>query len=137
MAQSTDEYSQVPGYRKGMEKPLTTGSIPLFKLPKCRLTEGIEFLCNEIDCTLTAPLDQLMLSLIVWELTRVKPDIKITEFHATSYLDLYLRLRGANERIKKSGKEDKGYIQKLTAAPVLEDFILQHAVAAGFNPQWL
>ena len=66
MTQAETDYSQIPGYRKGMEKPLTTASIPLYKLPKCRLTEMIEFVCEALDCTLTASLDQLRLALIVW-----------------------------------------------------------------------
>ena len=102
-----DEHSKVPGYRPGMEKPLTTSAIPIYKLPKCRLTECIEFLCDAIDCTLTADLDQLLLSIIVWQLTGVKPDLQITEFHARSYLDLYLRLRRAHERMKCTGQFEK------------------------------
>jgi len=35
---------QDPGFRKGMEKNVTTAGIPLKKLPMVRLGESIEFL---------------------------------------------------------------------------------------------
>ena len=122
-----------------MEKQLTTSGIPMYKFPKCRLTECIEFVCPAIDCTLTADLDPSLLSIIVWQLTGVKPDLHITEFHADSYLDLYLRLRSAHERMKCTGKFEKEYPEKLAQAQgnVLDYVIMQLAVASGFHPEWL
>ena len=103
MQPGQQDHSNVPGFRAGMEKPVTTSAIPLYKLPKCRLTEAIEFVCPDIEVTLVASLDQQQLALIIWVLTRIKADLNITEYHAKSYLDLYMRLRSANERIKAAG----------------------------------
>ena len=36
-------YARVPGFRNGMEKKITTAGIPIYKLPKVRLGESIEF----------------------------------------------------------------------------------------------
>ncbi len=38
------------------------------------------------------------------------------------------------ERAKAAGKVGKEYAPKLAAAPVLSEFIMEHAVAQGFNP---
>ena len=134
-----DDYSKVPGYHTGMEKMLTTSGIPLYKLPKSRLTECIEFICSTIDCTLTADLDQRLLSIIVFQLTGVKPELHISELHANTYLDLYLRLRSAHERMKTYGKFDKEYPEKLVQADrnVLDYVVMRTAVASGFHPDWL
>ena len=37
-------YARVPGFRNGMEKQITTAGFPIYKLPKVRLGESIEFL---------------------------------------------------------------------------------------------
>ena len=134
---ATPDYASIPGYRPGMEMNLTTSSIPLFKLPKVRLTECLEFLVPELDPLLTATLNPKLLSMIVWEATNVKPNMKITDFRVSTYLDLYKRLRGAMERVKKQDKFDQSYPQKFQEAPSLEEFVMEHAVAKGFNPAWL
>ena len=42
-------YARVPGFRNGMEKKVTTAGIPIYKLPKVRLGESIEFLEETLD----------------------------------------------------------------------------------------
>ena len=101
-----------------MEMNLMTSSIPLFKLPKVRLTECLEFVVPELDVMLTATLNPKLLSMIVWEATNVKPNVKITDFRVSTYLDLYKRLRGAMERVKEQDKFDQSYPQKLKARRV-------------------
>ena len=49
--QEATDFSSVPGYRKGMETPVTTGSIPIWKLPRVRLTECLEFVEPKLDAT--------------------------------------------------------------------------------------
>ena len=105
--------AKVPGYRPGMERPLTTSGIPLYELPKRRLAECVEFICSVMDWFLSVDLDKGLLSVIVWQLTGVKPDLRICKFHAKSYLDLYLQLRIAHERMKCTGQFDKEYLEKL------------------------
>ena len=134
---ATPDYASIPGYRPGMEMNLTTSSIPLFKLPKVRLTECLEFVVPELDVMLTATLNPKLLRMIVWEATNVKPNMNIRDFRVSAYLDLYKRLRGAMERVKKQDKFDQSYPQKFQEAPSLEEFVMEHAVANGFNPAWL
>ena len=66
--QTPEDGGQVPGFRKGMETKVTTAGIPICKLPKVRLLEGIEFLEETLDSTLTAAAscDQVMLPIIIW-----------------------------------------------------------------------
>ena len=52
--QGGTDFSSIPGYRKGMETAVTTGSIAIWKLPKVRLTECLEFVEPKLDATLTA-----------------------------------------------------------------------------------
>ena len=139
IAPPADEYSKIPGYHPGMEKTLTTSGIPLYELPKSRLAECVEFICSVMDWFLSVDLDKGLLSVIVWQLTGVKPDLQICKFHAKSYLDLYLQLRIAHERMKCTGQFDKEYPEKLFLADrnVLGYVIMRTAVASGFDPDWL
>ncbi len=61
-----DDHSQTPGFRPGMDKPVTTASVPIFKLPKIRLTEAVEFVESKLDVTMTAPLDSSLLAVTAW-----------------------------------------------------------------------
>ena len=47
-------YANIQGFRRGMEKIITTSGIPICKLPKHRLGEALEFLEEVLDSTLTA-----------------------------------------------------------------------------------
>ena len=90
----------VPGFRKGMEQPVTTASIPFSKMPKCRLTEAIEFVDPKLDVTLTASFEPSVLCMISWEQTNIKPVMKINDLRCGSYLEVYQRLRCASKRLK-------------------------------------
>ena len=76
-------YSSVPGWRPGMETKVTTAGWPLSKLPKVRLTESIEFVEPELDVTLLAGRTTQCLSIILWELTRVRPETRIQELRCS------------------------------------------------------
>ena len=100
------DYESILGYRPGMEMNLTTSSIPLFKMPTN--PECIEFIMPELDVMLTATLNQKLLSIIVWEATKVRPNMKITDFRVSTYLDLYKQLSCAMERgVKNQAKFDQ------------------------------
>ena len=60
------DHSNITGFRPGMEKPVTTASVPIQKLPKMRLTEAVEFVESKLDVTLTAPLDSSVLAVTAW-----------------------------------------------------------------------
>ena len=121
-----------------MEKPVTTASVPIQKLPMCRLTEAVEFVEPKLDVTLTATLDLAVLSVIMWDLTRLKPDMKISELRCTTYLELWLRMRCAAERYKNLHESEvKAYIEGALCAEDLREYVLDHAIQQGFDPAWL
>ena len=64
-------YANIQGFRRGMEKIITSAGIMLCKLPKIRLGEALEFLEEVLDSTLTASptCDQDLLGMCVWLLT--------------------------------------------------------------------
>ena len=58
-------------------------------------------------------------------------------FFLSTYIDLYKRLGSAMERVKKQHKFDQSYTQKFQEARSLDEFVMEHAIASGFNPSWL
>ena len=102
-------YEKIEGYRPGMEAKVTTGGIAMKKLPKVRLGEAIEFIKPELDVTVLGELSQELLAMVLWELTHIKPSMKITEFRAASYVDLYSRFKTTHERLRSGGKIDANY----------------------------
>ena len=135
--QGGTDFSSIPGYRKGMETPVTTGSIPIWKLPKMRVTECLEFVEPKLDATLTACQPNQILMMILWTLTRTKVQMKVQELRCQNYLELYQRFRTAAERRKQVAELPyKEYVEWLTK-DVDETAIMKHAVEQGFDPDWL
>ena len=106
-------YEKIAGFRPGMEAKVTTGGVAIRKLPKIRLGEAIEFVKPTIDVTVVGELSQELLAIVMWELTHIKPCMKVQEFRASSYVDLYSRLRATHDRMLSSGKIDGNYHRKV------------------------
>ena len=102
-------YEKIEGYRSGMEAKVTTGGVAMKKLPKVRLGEAIEFIKPELDVTMIWDLSQELLSIVQWSLTPIKPCMKLQEFRAASYVDLYSRFKTTHERLRSGGKIDANY----------------------------
>ena len=135
--QEATDFSSIPGCRKGMETPVTTGSIPIWKLPRVRLTECLEFVEPKLDATLTACQPNQILMMILWTLTRTKVQMKVQELRCHSYLEVYQRFRCAAERRKAVAELPyKEYVEWITKG-VDETAIIKHAVEQGFDPDWL
>ena len=131
------DFSSIPGYRKGMETAVTTGSIAIWKLPNMRLTECLEFVEPKLDATLTACVPSQILVIMLWELTHTKIQMKVQELRCHSYLEVYQRFRCAAERRKAVAELPyKEYVEWLTKG-VDETAIIKHAVEQGFDPDWL
>ena len=92
-----------------MDAKVTTGGIPIRKLPKVRLGEAIEFVKPELDVTVFGELSQELLAMVLWELTHIKPSMKVQEFRAASYVDLYSRFKTTHERLRSGGEIDANY----------------------------
>ena len=106
-------YEKIEGFRPGMEAKVTTGGVAIRKLPKIRIGEAIEFVKPGLDVTVVGELSQELLAIVMWELTHIKPSMKVQEFRATTYVELYLRWRATNERMLVSGKIDGSYHRKV------------------------
>ena len=101
------DLENIPGFRPGMEMPVTTSSVPLWLLPKSRLMEAVEFTEPLLDVTITTTLDPPYLAIIIWELTRVGVDTHVRTFNCGSYVELFLRFRNAYERRKGGAAESE------------------------------
>ena len=107
---------KIEGFRPGMDAKVTKGGTPIRKLPKIRLGEAIEFVKPGLDVTVVGELSQELLDMVLWELTHIKPSMKVQEFRTTTYVELYLRWRAAHERMLVSGKIDGSYNRKVAGS---------------------
>ena len=135
------DLENIPGFRPGMEMPVTTASIPMPLLPKSRLMEAVEFTEPLLDVTITTTLDPPYLAIIIWELTRVGVDTHVRTFNCGSYVELFLRFRNAYERRKRGAAEAelKRYVDgfKDVDGASLRDYVTQNAMKLGFRPETL
>ena len=92
-------YEKIDGFRPAMDAKVTKGGVPNRKLPKVRLGEAIEFVQRGLDITVIGDLSQDLLAGPLWELTHIKPSMKVQEFRSQTYVDLYQHFRAANERM--------------------------------------
>ena len=97
-------YEKIEGFRPGMEAKVTTGGVEIRQLPKIRLGEAIEFVKPGLDVTVVGELSQELLAMVLWELTHIKPSMKVQEFRAASYVDLYSRFKTTHERLRSGWK---------------------------------
>ena len=97
-----DNFQNVPGFKAGMDSKVTTASIPICKLPKVRLTEAIEFLEERLDSTITsnAHVTQELAAIVIWLLSGIKPNTKLTDLRCKHYVEVYDRFRAAKDRKK-------------------------------------
>ena len=65
------------------------GRAPTKKLPKVRLGEAIEFIKAELDVTVVGDFPQQMLTVVLWELTHIRPSMTVQEFCAQTYIELH------------------------------------------------
>ena len=112
----------------------------LCKLPKIRLGEALEFLEEVLDSTLTAQgtCDQDLLGIIMWLLTKIKPNLMISDLRCTRYIELYDRLRRASNRIKQCNAHDYNEVlSKLKLCHLDPTDVVGIAVTRGFEQHWL
>ena len=112
----------------------------LCRLPKIRLGEALEFLEEVLDSTLTAQphCDQDLLGMAVWLLTKIKPNLMISDLRCTRYIELYDRLRKASNRIKHCNALDfNDVLQKLVQSQLDPADVVDLAMNRGFDHQWL
>ena len=110
----------------------------LFTLPKARLSEALDYVAG-FHPAITAHLCQVTMAVLLWCLTRVRPNIVITDLRSTTYMDLYETLKHAAQRVKEGNEtEYKQMIQAFgEAACVRAENVMSAAVVLGFEPAWL
>jgi hypothetical protein len=72
------------------EGRITTASVSVWKLPKSLLSECVEAIQSDLDATVTASLSQAGLATLLWLMTKVKPDMKVTEPRVELYSHIYM-----------------------------------------------
>ena len=121
-------------------RKITSTGIMLCKLPMIRLGEALEFLEEGLDSTLTAQptCDQDLLGMTVWLLTKIKPNLMISDLRCTRYIELYDRLRRASNRIKHSNAHDYNEVlSNLVQCQLDPADVVDIAVTRGFEQHWL
>ena len=71
------------------------------KVPKCHQVDGIQHVDASIDSTLSGKCDQDELAVIVWLLTRIKPDFKVSDLRCDYYEQIFEKYQCAGKRIKE------------------------------------
>ena len=74
----------------------------------------------------------------VWLLTKIKPNLMISDLRCTRYIELYDRLRRASNRIKQCNAHDYNEVlSKLVQCQLDPADVVDIAVNRGFDHQWL
>ena len=119
-----------------VDMKLTTQSVPVFKLPSSRLSQAVEWIDQSMDAIATSALDQSAYATLLWIMTKVKPDLKITVFRVETYRQLYDLFKNANTRLKD--KDPVAYqMTMVRLADLSQANIGSVAADLGFNSEWL
>ncbi|MCP4240500.1 MAG: hypothetical protein GY772_08035 [bacterium] len=134
----TQQQVQQPSEADKKKGEITTGSVPIWKLPRVRLAEAAEHVA-EFDSAMSADLDQITLAVLLWCLTRIKPNLRVTELRSSTYLELYGTCKVAAERVKKTNESKyNSMVDSLKASPSLsQETVMSEAILLGFKPEWL
>ena len=136
---ATESASDHSKPKLGPGAKITTVSLPLHKLPRSRLSEAAEVLNPDWDATITAHLGSHAMSALIWMMTKVRPDLKVTELRVQTYEELYQRFETAQtRRLRTNPQEHRQAIAALETAdtPWEDDKVLQFAEHFGFQKKW-
>ena len=79
----------MPQTEATIKKKKVSGSVStVHKIPKCHQVDGIQAIEASLDATLSGKCDQDELAVIVWILTRIKPNFKISVLRCGYYEDV-------------------------------------------------
>jgi len=70
------------------------------QLPKCQQVDGIESVEPSLDSTLSGKCDSDELAVLVWLLTRIRPDFRTADLRVEAYEDIFERYKTAATRNK-------------------------------------
>ena len=141
--------TQAPGQLPvpdGKRQKITTAAIPLSKMPNKHKVESIEALVPQLDPTLTGNLPADELTIILFLLTRVKSDMKLTDLRADFYDDVTKAMEKASVRLKdKNPPEYRALTDAIIAllsdpketSDTKSDLLLELGLQHGFQISWL
>ena len=114
--------------------PIPTTSVPLFGLPKSRLSEALEYLAG-FDAVMLGDLDQISMAVLVWIICRIRPNMQVTELRGITYMDLYETMETAAHRVKEGNEtEYNQMIQNFMKEPCMKaDDVMSVAVGSGVS----
>ena len=64
---------------QGQKTKIANSVSTIHKIPKCHNVDGVGLIAKNLDATLTGKCDADELAIIVWLLTRIRPDFKIAD----------------------------------------------------------
>ena len=112
----------------------------IYKIPKCHQVDGIHLIVKQLDPTLTGKMDQEEAAVVVWILTRIRPDFRLHDLRCNFYQQLFEKYMHAAERLKEQSPANYALIVTKIQTFLAEDDldkILQFAVELGFDGEWL
>ena len=129
-----DPAPQQPEAKK--KTKVTTGHVPLYKMPKKQMQKMIHGLDSRLDYPKTAHLETDALSMVLWMLSRVNLSTLIQDYQVEYYEDLLEQFKTRSQRAKS--KDETSYnaiLEKLINNDCAVDTIQQLAIGNDFNPE--
>ena len=125
---------------KSPDCKITTANIPVYKLPKVRLSECVEVCHSEFDATMTSDLSQVSLAILLWMMTHVMPNIKVTDLRCNTYHEMYNRFLVAKTRLRSHRpNEYDGMLTEIKSLPMplTNADVVDRAKERGYQEAWL
>ncbi len=118
---------------------ITQRGVSIAKLPKTRLADAVSHVVLDLDFAITGKLNQISLVVLIWVLTRIPPNLKVSDLRCATYLDLYKSMKAACDRVRKKDEiQFNDLIDMLKAETCLSsNVVMRAAINLGFQPEWL
>jgi len=81
-------------------RKISTSVGTVLKVPKCHQLDAIAMVDPKLDSTLTGKCDADEVCVILWLLTRIRPNFKIPDLRCEYYEQLFEKYKQAADRIK-------------------------------------
>ena len=81
---------------------ISRSATTLSKIPKCHNVDGIFQVDARLDPTLTAKMETDEISITVWLVTRMRPDVRVVDLRCEYYEELWVKYEVAAKRLKDS-----------------------------------
>ena len=125
---------------KSQKKIISRSVATVQKIPKCHQVDGVTAIEASLDSTLSGKCDQDELAVMVWILTRIKPNFKISDLRCEYYEDIYELYKSAASRLRVQNRSNYNLLLTKLHTFLAEDDtdnILVLAMEYGFDPNWL